>query len=196
MQKTPKHPTAGKAAAGKTGKTGKTGKADTRKQLTPEQRERKNKHDRERRAELRRLAAENRQTDFGKGLRAKQAKCGHQCGRWCEGYIPTPLGPGADFFSKLREAIVGAQGAAVAGKPACVQAAPGTSGFAEVAPGVVRRTIELPGATVSLTVVDAEKVDPLSDYSPIPWPVRRELLLSRMAREISDIVDASIEALS
>lgn len=181
MQKTPKHPTAGKAAAGKTGKAGKAGKTDTRKPLTPEQRERKNKHDRERRARIRENQRKQENAETG-----KQAKCGGGCHGGCCGprySLPQLPEPAASFFESLGRRLV--ELARNQLRPVVVE------------PGVTRHTIALPdGRTATVTVVDGGKVDPLSDYSPIPWPVRRELLLARMAREISDIVDASIEALS
>ena len=61
-------------------------------------------------------------------------------------------------------------------------------------PGVTCQSISLPdGRTATLTVVDVDAVDPLSERSVIPAPIRMHLLRQRMAREISDIVDSHLE---
>ena len=64
----------------------------------------------------------------------------------------------------------------------------------QVERGVPRQEMSLPGGSRAVvTLVDGDEVDPLSPNSPVPWPIRRHLLLRRMAREISGIVDSHLE---
>lgn len=171
MQKTKKNPAAEKAAAGKHVKT--------RKPLTDEQRARKNRRDRERRARLRNQVDRLKKTNCSKT--DKNPSCKHgSCGDRCR------LDPW-QLFEGLAQAIAEASPMRSRERP--------ESKPVQVEPGVVRREVSLPGiGRAVITVVDGSKVDPLSCNSPIPYPIRRRLLLERMAREVSDIVDASIAA--
>ena len=64
----------------------------------------------------------------------------------------------------------------------------------QVERGVLQQEAVLPdGRRAVVTLVDGDEVDPLSPNSPVPWPIRRHLLLRRMAREISGIVDSHME---
>jgi len=189
MQKTKKNPAAGKAVAGT---TGKAAKPRVRKPLTPEQRKRKNERDRERRAKLRKVH-DNKQSNI---KCTKQHNSGKKCEHKCAGNCDIPRFK----FPKICEVasnLFGDLGRQIVEQMKQVKVKPAECESVQVEPGVVQHFITLPsGRKALVTVVDGSKVDPLSDYSPVPYQIRRQLLLDRMAQEISDIVDASIAALS
>ena len=150
----------------KTGKTGKAGeKAGRAKTLTDAQRAAKRLRDRKYRARVR---AEAKAGKSGHGAQPPQAT-----------QVPE------DVFTAIGRLVVSAHVA---------QLCEAASKPVQVEPGVVRQEVSLPGGRrASVVLVDADKVDPLSEYSPLPPDVRRVLLRRRMAKEISDIVDSHLE---
>lgn len=194
MQKTKSNAAVRKAggSSGKTGNTGntdKTGKASkARKQLTPEQRERKRLADKARRRRI-------KQAILAEQARAKQGRsC---CGKGCT--------CGKDGRSgKAGSPVTALDVAAAIGKHVARQVAnamPGRdvvwmSELAGVEPGVARGEVVFSnGARAVVTFVDANAVDPLSRFSPLPPPVKQALFRVRIAKEISDLVDAHANCL-
>jgi hypothetical protein len=194
--------------------TGIAGKVDT---LTPEQRTAKRLRDRKYRAKKRAAAcaAEHAAKDAKVTDAAEPADCtrpkrscgasrshgSHSC-RKCGGcsgdgksFVQTDVTKSApsaadaqDVFSLIGRIVLGEL--VKSGVPSASKNSPCP---VQVERGVTRQEITLPdGRTAAVMVVDGDEVDPLSPHSPIPWPVRRHLLLRRMAQEISDIVDSHL----
>ena len=172
MQKTKKQ--AHGAKAGKTGSTGSTGNTRTAGKtgkVTEAQRIAKRHRDRKYREKVR-MAKEMAET----------LRPGHDAGSGCTGPAPSAQ----DVFSLIGQLVV--RELAKEGIPR--QLRPPTS----PEPGVTCQPITLPdGRLATLAVVDVDAVDPLSERSAIPAPIRMHLLRRRMAREISDIVDSHLE---
>lgn len=172
------------AKAGKTGNTGsagntrtagKTGKTSKGK-LTKAQRIAKRARDRKYRERVR-MAKEMAET-----LRPSI-----DAGSSCTGPAPSIEPPRAasaqDVFGLIGRFVV----TELAQREIPRQLRPPTS----PEPGVTCQQISLPdGRAATLTVVDVDAVDPLSERSVIPEPIRMHLLRQRMAQEISDIVDS------
>ena len=153
--------------AGKTGKAGKTSKS----KLTEAQRIAKRARDRKYREQAR-MAREMAET-----LRPGDA------GSSCAGPAPSVQ----DVFSLIGRLVL-QELAKEEGIPQPLR--PPTN----PEPGVTCQQVSLPdGRTATLAVVDVDAVDPLSERSTIPAPIRMHLLRQRMAREISDIVDSHLE---
>lgn len=176
-----------RAKAGKAGNTGSTGHTRTagkagktsRSKLTEAQRIAKRARDRRYREQAR-MAREMAET----------LRPGAGAGSSCAGPAPCIEPPRAasvqDVFGLIGRFVV--TELAKEGMPR--QLRPSTS----PEPGVTCQQISLPdGRTATLTVVDVDVVDPLSERSTIPAPIRMHLLRQRMAREISDIVDSHVE---
>lgn len=163
--------------AGKTGTTGKTGKTGG-SVMTAEQRKAKRLRDRKYRNKIRKA----------KKAAAPEVPGRHHCGCTCQsaaGSVPRPVSAD-DVFRTLGRLVI-RELAREGGLP--------RAGSMPVSyePGVTRQDIVLPdGSRVEAVIVDADKVDPLSPYSPLPAPLKAVLLRSRMAREISDIVDSHL----
>jgi len=173
---------AGKAgntgSTGNTRTTGKTGKTSKNK-LTKAQRIAKRVRDRKYREKIR-MAKEMAET-----LRPSM-----DAGSSCAGSAPCIEPPRAasaqDVFGLIGRFVV----TELVQRGIPRQLRPPTS----PEPGVTCQPIALPdGRTATLTVVDVDAVDPLSERSVIPAPIRMHLLRQRMAREISDIVDSHVE---
>lgn len=188
MQKTKSKAAVRKAggSSGKTGNTSNTGKA--RKQLTPEQRERKRLADKARRRRI-------KQAILAEQARAKQGRscCGKGCTCGKDGRNGKPGSP-----------VTALDVAVVIGKHVARQVADAMPGrdvvwmseLEGVEPGVARGEVAFSnGARAVVTLVDASAVDPLSEYSPLPPPVKQALFRARIAKEISDLVDAHANCL-
>ena len=173
-----------RAKAGKTGNTGSTGNTRTtgktsKSKLTKAQRIAKRVRDRKYRERIREAKAIA--DELGRSVDA---------GPNCAGASPSTEPPRAadaeSVFALIGRLVVRELARGGVPYPADVQASP--------EPGVTCQPITLPdGRTVTLTLVDVDKVDPLSERSTIPAPIRMHLLRQRMAREISDIVDSHVE---
>lgn len=173
-----------RAKAGKTGNTGSTGNTRTtgktsKSKLTEAQRIAKRVRDRKYRERIRgaKAVADGPDPRFGAGPN-------------CAGAVPRiepPRAAGAnDVFSIIGRLVV--RELARGGLP-CP-----TRSSAEVEPGVLQQEVTLPnGMHAKVVLVDVDKVDPLSERSTLPAPIRMHLLRQRMAREISDIVDSHVE---
>ena len=166
---------------GKTGKTGNTGKkaAKAAKKLTEQQREAKRLRDKRYRERLR-----SRRSCAGCKAEGKKP-CKPEFGkdRSCAEECPCNV----DLFGVIGRMAVarmlGIEDGVKFGKTA-----------REVEPGVLVQDIELPnGVKAAVTLVDGDRVDPLSERSPIPAELRRQLLRRRMAKEISDLVDSHLD---
>lgn len=170
-----------KPAPAKKAQTGKSKHARTRKPLTQEQRDRKNLRERERRAKLR----EEELSNAGKSCKQVKAVkdnpkfvakegcngCGRKCGDKCK--VNQDMTP-ESVFKGIAEAVQKAK-------------------FRQEEPGVIGCEFAIPGGGKAFVhFVDLSEIDPLSRFSPLPSQLRHTLLLSRMAREISDIVDRNI----
>ena len=173
-----------KPAPAKKAQTGKSKHARTRKPLTQEQRDRKNLRERERRAKLR----EEKLSNAGKSCKQVKAVkavkdnpkfvakegcngCGRKCGDKCK--VNQDMTP-ESVFKGIAEAVQQAK-------------------FRQEEPGVIGCEFAIPGGGKAFVhFVDLSELDPLSRFSPLPAQLRHTLLLSRMAREISDIVDRNI----
>ena len=153
------------AKAGKTGNNGKTGTRTAGKHvLTDAQREAKRLRDRKRRQRLREELEQAMKRDEAKKTLSQ---------------IPD------DVFGIIGRIVVGELVKAGMPKAACKPK--------EVEPGVICQDVVLPDGTRGrVCLVDGDKVDPPSEHSPLPEPVRLQLLRSRMAKEIADIVDAHL----
>ena len=168
MQKNKKQ--ALRAKTGKTGKTGSTGSSRTtgntgKKQLTPAQREAKRLRDRKYRTRHRKPNGV---------VQLPYAA------------VPPRAAGADDVFSLIGRLVV--RELVREGLPCPTRSAE------EVEPGVLQQEVELPnGMRAKVTLVDVDRVDPLSEHSPIPAPIRMHLLRRRMAQEISDIVDSHLE---
>lgn len=165
--------------------------------MTPEQRMRKNGKDRERRARMRaERLAKTGNADAGN---THTTKCGDAaCRGSCRGSgrcraLPSQM-TADDVFAQIGRLVVQelvSAGTPVA--PVAPVAAPcrPAGNPVQVEPGVVTRDLVLGNGTrAKVVVVDGDVVDPLSDRSPLPYPVKCVLLASRMAHEIARIVDA------
>ena len=188
MQKT-KSKSAARKASGNTGETGKAGKAGkAKKQLTPEQRERKRLADKARRRRIKQaVLAEQANAKQGSSCCGKGCTCGRN-----------------DRNGKPGSPVTAVDVAVVIGKHVARQVAnamPGRdvvrmSEMQDVEPGVTRGEVTFSnGARAVVTLVDANAVDPLSEYSPLPPPVKQALFRARVAKEISDLVDAHANCL-
>ena len=103
--------------------------------------------------------------------------------------VPPRAADAQDVFSLIGRVVVGEL--VKAGVPSV---SPNCTRPVQVERGVLRQEMSLPdGRKAVVTLVDGDEVDPLSPNSPVPWPIRRHLLLRRMAREISGIVDSHLE---
>ena len=103
--------------------------------------------------------------------------------------VPPRAADAQDVFSLIGRIVVGEL--VKAGVPSV---SPNCTHPVQVERGVLRQEMSLPdGRKAVVTMVDGDEVDPLSPNSPVPWPIRRHLLLRRMAREISGIVDSHME---
>ena len=196
--------------------TGIAGRVDT---LTPEQRRAKRLRDRKYRAKRR--AAERAALAQGRAVpvaevetsATRRRQC-RKCGRCGKGFgpdkvpadrrdpnspcadvpqgsamVPPRAADAQDVFSLIGRVVLGEL--VKSGVPS---ASPNCTRPVQVERGVLRQEMSLPdGRKAVVTLVDGDEVDPLSPNSPVPWPIRRHLLLRRMAREISGIVDSHVE---
>ena len=97
-----------------------------------------------------------------------------------------PVQAAADLFGIIGRMVVGELAKAVLPKA--------VSGPSSPERGVMCQDIVLTdGVRARVCLVDADEVDPLSDRSPLPEPIRLRLLRRRMAKEISDIVDSHLD---
>jgi hypothetical protein len=180
-------------SSGKTGNTGKAGKAGkARKQLTPEQREWKRLADRARRRRIRQaVLAEQANAKQGSSCCGKGCTCGRsdRSGKAGSGHCCGQSG----------SPVTAVDVAVIIGKHVAMQVASampgrevvGMSELQEVEPGVTRGKVAFSnGSKAIVTFVDGNVVDPLSEYSPLPPLAKRALLRARIAREVSDLVDA------
>lgn len=198
--------------------TGIAGKVDT---LTPEQRGAKRLRDREYRARKRaaeRAAGRAAKAGYPADCTSPENRCGADhahsrsshgccsCGQRGKGLGPAKVpesgesggacggsasraADAQDVFSLIGRIVVGEL--AKVGVPS---ASRNCTRPVQVERGVLRQEAVLPdGRRAVVTLVDGDEVDPLSPNSPVPWPIRRHLLLRRMAREISGIVDSHME---
>lgn len=179
-----------KAEAGKAGNTGSTGHTRTAGKAGKAGKTSKRKP-----TEAQRIAKRARDRKYRERVRmakemAETLRPSMDAGSGCTGPAPCIEPPRAasaqDVFGLIGRFVV--TELAKAGIPR--QPRPPTS----PEPGVTCQQISLPdGRTATLTVVDVDAVDPLSERSVIPEPVRMHLLRRRMAQEISDIVDSHRE---
>lgn len=182
---------AGKAATGKTGNTGaeKT-KTETRKPLTEEQRRRKNERDRARRAKIRKAIQTNNPC---RGRCGDKCKDKNQNQKNDKDWKSVKAGPAFhDMCAKVGRILVEGVVDWLQSQDPAAHGALDTQA-AEDGPEVAQDTLTLPDGTkvvVKAVTLDADKIDLMSDLCPIPWPIRRRLILARWARQISDIVDA------
>ena len=178
---------AGKATTGKTGNTGaektKT-ETKTRKPLTEEQRRRKNERDRARRAKIRKNSQTNKPCC---------GECRDKNRKNDKDWKSVKAGPAFhDMCAKVGRILVEGVVDWLQSQDPAAHGALDTQG-AEDGPEVAQDTLTLPDGTrvvVKAVTLDADKIDLMSDLCPIPWPIRRRLILARWARQISDIVDA------
>lgn len=173
-----------KPAPAKKAQTGKSKHARIRKPLTQEQRDRKNLRERERRAKLReeklanagksckqvkavKVVKDNLKSVAKKGCNSCSKKCDDKC------KVNKDMTP-ESVFNGIAKAVQKAK-------------------FKQEEPGVIGCEFAIPGGGKAFVhFVDLSEIDPLSRFSPIPSQLRHSLLLARMAREISDIVDRNI----
>lgn len=210
MQKTKPNAAASKAKAHNSGKAGKYGKAGgqgsqdragssgkARKPLTPEQRERKRLADkaRRRRIKLARQETQARQAKHDSSRCSRGCACGRNPQNAKNGKAGSQV-TATDIAVMIGKHI----GTQVAGQIAeqIARSLPGhdvvgMSKLVDVEPGVARGTVAFSnGARAVFTFVDRDELDPLSEYSPLPAPVKDALLRLRIAQEVSDLVDAHI----
>jgi len=165
-----------RAKTGNTGKTGSTGSTRTtgnagKRAFTPEQLAAKRRRDAEYRNKKRaiKLAA---------GIRMPAPEAGAA--------VPPRAAGANDVFSIIGRLVV--RDLVRGGLPCPTRAAE------EVEPGVLQQEVELPnGMRAKVTLVDVDRVDPLSERSSLPAPIRLQLLRRRIAQEVSDIVDSHLE---
>lgn len=213
MQKTKPNAAASKAKAHDSGKAGKYGKAGgqvsqakagnsgkARKPLTAEQRERKNRMDRERRKRIK-LAKQAYRTRarLDNSCCRKGCTCGKNAGN--VGNAKNGEAGGSPCRGQAGSPVTAVDVAVVIGRHVARQVAnamPGRdvvwmSELQDVEPGVARGEMAFSnGSRAVVTFVDANAVDPLSEFSPLPPQVKGILLHVRIAREVSDLVDAHI----